>query len=102
MTQTPYIITNTPSDLQTQADYFGAEVNRRSDRLMNYFLPGLFVVGLLLAPYFNSWYITLGVGGLSLLASYSVKSFLPGTDLNQYVLSTVLALFMAQYIYHIH
>ncbi len=102
MTQTPYIITNTPSDLQTQADYFRAEVKRRSDRLMNYFLPGLFVVGLLLAPYFNTWSIALGVGGLSLVAYYSVKSFLPGTDLYQYVLSTILALFMAQYIYQMH
>src|SRR5258708_1231925 len=102
MTQTPYIITNSPSDLQTQAECVGAEVKGRRGRLMNYFLPGLFVVGLLLAPYLNTWSIALGVGGLSLVAYYSVKSFLPGTDLYQYVLSTILALFMAQYIYQMH
>ncbi|HTI91900.1 MAG TPA: response regulator [Puia sp.] len=102
MKPAPYIITNTPSNLQEQTAFFQGEVKRRSDKLMNYFLLGFFVIGLLLAHYYDTGNIALGVGGLSLVAYYSVKFFLPGSDLYQYVLSAVLAIFMAQYIYQMH
>ena len=92
----------TLTDLQTQTTYFRNEVKRRSDKLMNYFLGGFFIIGLLLAHYFDTWTIAIGVGGLSLLAYYSVKIALPNSDLYQYVLSVVLGLFMAQYIYQMH
>ena len=78
------------------------EVKQRSDRLMNYFLLFYFAGGGLLAFYYNTWGIALGVGGLSLAAYYSAKLLLPGSDLYQYVLSVVLGIFMAQYIYQMH
>jgi len=89
-------------ELQTQTAFFRALVKRRSDNLMNYFLIGFFIVGLLLAGYYDTWGIAISIGGLSLIAYYSVKFLLPGSDLYQYVLSAVLALFMAQYIYQLH
>lgn len=89
-------------DLQTQTEYFYSRMKRRSDNLMNYFLIGFFVVGLLLAGYYETWGIAIGVGGLSLLAYYSVKLLLPSSDLYQYVLSTIMGIFMAQYIYQMH
>jgi two-component system sensor histidine kinase/response regulator len=55
-----------------------------------------------LAFYYNTWVIALGVGGLSLAAYYSAKILLPGSNLYQYVLSAVLGIFMAQYIYQMH
>ncbi len=82
--------------------YFRGEVKRRSDTLMNYFLPGFFVVGLLLAGYYDTWNIAIGVGGLSLIAYYSVKLLLPRSDLYQYVLSVVIGIFMAQFIFQMH
>ena len=102
MTATPPISIVDHDELQTQTDYFRALVKRRSDNLMNYFLIGFFIVGLLLAAYFDTWGIAVGVGGLSLTAYYSVKLLLPGSDLYQYVLSAILAIFMAQYIYQLH
>jgi len=102
MNSAPYIITNTPSDLQEQTEYFQGEVQQRSDKLMNYFLLGFFLIGLLLAHFYDTWNIALGIGGLSLVAYYSVKFFLPGSDLYQYVLSTALGIFMAQFIYQMH
>jgi two-component system sensor histidine kinase/response regulator len=95
--------TNLPdTDLQGHADYFRREVKERSDKLMNYFLIGFFFTGLIFAFYFDTWAIALGVGGISLLAYYSVKIALPGSDLYQYVLSVVIAIFMAQFIYQMH
>jgi two-component system sensor histidine kinase/response regulator len=77
-------------------------VQDRSDRLMNYFLSGYFLIGLVFAAFYDTWLIAFGVGGLSLLAYYSVKIILPSSDLYQYVLSAVLGVFMAQYIYQMH
>ncbi|HET6254984.1 MAG TPA: response regulator [Puia sp.] len=90
------------NDLAAQTALFHANVRRRSDRLMNYFLISFFLVGIYLAHYFDTYTIALGVGGLSLMAYYSVKLALPRSDLYQYVLSVVLGLFMAQYIYQMH
>ena len=92
----------TLTDLQAQTTFFRNEVKRRSDKLMNYFLGGFFIIGLFLAHYFDTWTIAIGVGSLALLAYYSVKLALPNSDLYQYVLSVVLGLFMAQYIYQMH
>ncbi|WP_316822596.1 response regulator [Pedobacter gandavensis] len=77
-------------------------VKERADRLMNYFLWGYFIVGLIFAQFYDTWLIAVGVGGLSLLAYYSAKYLLPSSDLYQYVLSAVLGIFMAQFIYQMH
>ncbi len=77
-------------------------LQQRSDSLMNYFLIGYFAIGLALAPFYNTWLIATGIGGLCLLAYYSTKLLLPQSDLYQYVLGAVLGVFMAQYIYQMH
>jgi len=87
---------------EDQALAFRSEVKKRSDKLMNYFLIGFFLVGLALAPFYDTWLIAIGVGGLSLLAYYSVKIALPDSTLYQYVLGVTLGLFMAQFIYQMH
>ncbi|MNK13792.1 Aerobic respiration control sensor protein ArcB [compost metagenome] len=81
---------------------FFSEVKERSDRLMNYFLICFFLVGLLVASYYDTWLIAFGVGGTSLLAYYSAKIALPNSTIYQYVLSIILGIFMAQFIYQMH
>jgi two-component system sensor histidine kinase/response regulator len=93
-------ITDTEQQLHTAA--FRLAVKQRSDKLMNYFLTGFFLTGIILAFFYDTWLIALGVGGLSLLAYYSAKIALPESSLYQYVLSAVFAIFMAQYIYQMH
>jgi len=78
------------------------EVKERSDKLMNYFLIGFFCAGLLLALYYNTWLIAIGVGGCSLLAYYAARWIFPSSNLYQYVLGVVFAIFMVQYIYQMH
>jgi len=77
-------------------------IKRKSDNLINYFLFSFFIAGLLLAFYYDTWQIAIGVGSLSLIAYYSAKFALPKSNFYQYVLSTVLGIFMAQYIYQMH
>src|SRR4051812_23122729 len=87
---------------QSHAAGLQLEVKKRSDRLMNYFLAFYFITGLILAFYYDTWTIAIGVGGLSLLAYYSVRFIMPECGLSEYVLSTILGIFMAQYIYQMH
>src|SRR4051794_19406210 len=79
-----------------QIDAFTLQVKKRSDSLMNYFLAAFFLVGLVLAFFYDTWFVALGVGSLSLLAYYSVKLLAPESNLYQYVLSGVFGIFMAQ------
>jgi two-component system sensor histidine kinase/response regulator len=79
-----------------------SQVEKRSDGIINYFLPAYFLGGLIFANFYDTWLIAIGVGGLSLAAYYLTKLFLPDSDLYQYVLSAVLGIFMAQYIYQMH
>ena len=100
---TPQFSTSPPeTGLHQQTAHYLLEVKRRSDSLMNFFLIGFFLSGFALAPWFDTWTIAWGVGGLCLLAYYSVKLALPDSTLYQYVLSAVLAIFMAQFIYQMH
>jgi PAS domain S-box-containing protein len=87
---------------QSPTDDTWLNVKKRSDKLINYFLICYFSGGLVFASFYDTWAIALGVGGLSLIAYYSVKIVLPNSDLYQYVLSVVLGIFMAQYIYQMH
>lgn len=84
------------------AGSFQLGIKERSDSIMNVFLAGYFLLGLVFATFYETWFIAIGVGGISLLAYYSAKLMLPGSDLYQYVLSTVLGIFMAQFIYQMH
>jgi two-component system, sensor histidine kinase and response regulator len=79
-----------------------SQVEKRSDRIINYFLPAYFLGGLIFANFYDTWLIAMGVGGLSLAAYYLTKVFLPDSDLYQYILSAILGIFMAQYIYQMH
>ena len=86
----------------TYADEVNLTVKRRSDKLMDYFLAAYVVGGLLLAYFYDTWAIAIGISGLCMLAYYSVKIALPQSNLYQYVLSAVLGIFMAQFIYQMH
>jgi two-component system sensor histidine kinase/response regulator len=77
-------------------------IKERSDRLMDYFLIGYAVIGLVLSAYYDTWVMALCITGLCLTAYYSVKYLLPKSNMYQYVLSGILGVFMAQFIYQMH
>lgn len=85
-----------------QMGEFLLRTKTKSDTAMNYFLVVFFVIGVLLSFFYDTQMVALGVGGLSLLAYYSAKWALPESNLYQYVLGAVFAIFMAQYIYQMH
>ena len=95
-------LTIQPNIGANQLNEFLRENKEKSDKLMNYFLAIFFVAGLLLAPFYDTWLVAIGIGSMSLLAYYSAKLVLPTSNLYQYILGAVLGVFMAQYIYQMH
>lgn len=87
---------------EADTNAFRVKVKKRSDKLINYFLICFFLIGLIFAIFYDTWLIAFGVGGLCLTAYYLCKIGLPDSNLYQYILSIVLGVFMAQYIYQMH
>ncbi|MBO9658849.1 MAG: PAS domain S-box protein [Chitinophagaceae bacterium] len=78
------------------------QYKKSSDRTIDFFLGAYFVFGLGLAFFYDTWLIAAGVGGLSLLAFYATRLLMPESNTYQYVLSVILGIFMAQFIYQMH
>ncbi|MEP7263674.1 MAG: HAMP domain-containing sensor histidine kinase [Bacteroidota bacterium] len=81
---------------------YSQQVKLKSDRMMNHFLAGFFITGLIFAGFYDTWIIALCVGSISLFAYYLTKYIWPESNAYQYVLSGVFAVFMAQYIFQMH
>lgn len=90
------------SEQKAHIEACSLEIKEKSDKLMNYFLAGFFLLGLVFATFYDTWSVAFSIGGLSLLSYYSIKCFLPNSNKYQYVISAVFAVFMAQYIYQMH
>ncbi len=100
--ENPPDIQNNKKEQGRYADPFRRRVKKRSDKLMNYFLAIYFSGGFVCAFFYNTWLVAVIGGFIYLLIYYAVKIGIPQTDLYQYVLSGILGLFMAQYIYQMH
>jgi len=96
------VIEEQPGDVtDTEAPIVHFGITQRSNRLINYFLFVYFLLGFIFASFYGTWIAAFCGGGL-LAIYYSVKIALPKLCLYQYVLSVVLGLFMAQFIYQMH
>jgi PAS domain S-box-containing protein len=82
--------------------YAPFNARERSDSLMNYFLIAYFLLGLTFAAFYDTWIIAVIVGSVLLAVYYITKIVLPGSSLYLYVLSAVLGVFMAQFVYQMH
>jgi signal transduction histidine kinase len=73
-----------------------------ADKVNEWLLSAMFLFGIFIAFYYDTWVVAFGVGGLCLTAYYISKKMLPESDLYQYVLSSISAIFAAQFIYQMH
>src|SRR5690606_33380334 len=74
-------------------------INEKSDRIMAYALVIYFLLGVGVAFVYNTFFIALCVGALSLMAYFTTKALLPNRTVHHYVLSVVFVVFTAQFIY---
>ncbi|MBL6445430.1 PAS domain-containing protein [Fulvivirga sp. 29W222] len=94
---------STVSEIISQASRNAVkEILRLSDEKMNYVLAGYFLFGLFLAFFHDSYFIAIGVGGISIAIYQLVKWLLPDKTIHHYVLSVLFAIFPALYIYQMH
>lgn len=69
---------------------------------MAYALVIYFLLGVGVAFVYNTFFIALCVGALSLMAYFTTKALLPNRTVHHYVLSVVFVVFTAQFIYQMH
>jgi two-component system sensor histidine kinase/response regulator len=74
----------------------------KADKLTEGVLYLMFAFGIAIAFYYETWLIAIGVGGLCMAAYFITKRLLPESNMYQYVLSAISAIFAAQYIYQMH
>jgi hypothetical protein len=73
-----------------------------ADKVNEIYLLVMLLFGVFIALFYDTWLVAIGVGGLSMLAYYVAKKMLPESNLYQYVLSGISAVFAAQFIYQMH
>src|SRR5687767_3034590 len=78
------------------------DIYRKADRIIERLLIVMFLFGIFIALFYDTWLVAFGVGTLCLAGYYATKKLLPGSNLYQYVLSSICAIFAAQYIYQMH
>jgi methyl-accepting chemotaxis protein len=93
--------TNSNKEEQTINRFF-KEVYKKSDKLIGYFLISYFIFGLIIAFWYNTWVIAIGVGGLCTLSFFLATKLFPDSRVNQYVASAAVGIYVAQYIYQMH
>jgi signal transduction histidine kinase len=85
-----------------EVDRLYKSIYSKADRYTAGVLLLMFAFGLAIAFFFDTWLIAIGSGGLCLAAYFITRKLLPESNLYQYVLSAVSAVFAAQYIYQMH
>ncbi len=78
------------------------DIYHKADKVIERLLAVMFLFGIFIAFFYDTWLVAIGVGSLNLLSYYITKRMLPGSNLYQYVLSVVMTIFAAQYIYQMH
>lgn len=81
---------------------FFNSIYKKSDKVIDVLMACYFLFGVFLAFFYDTWLVGLGVGFLSILLYYGTKFFFKGKVINQYAVSLVLGIFMAQFIYQMH
>lgn len=78
------------------------DIYLKADKHVERLLVIMFLFGIFIAFFYDTWLVAVGVGSLNLLAYFVTKKLLPGSNVYQYILSVVTTIFAAQYIYQMH
>ncbi len=78
------------------------KIKKRGDNFFKYVIPIYFILGLLFSIVHQTWIVGIGVGLVCLIICLLSYYLLPKSNLYQYVISAVMAIFMAQFIYQMH
>jgi hypothetical protein len=73
-----------------------------ADQVNEILLLVMFLFGIFIAFFYDTWLVGVAVGGLSIVGYYVSKKMLPDSNVYQYVLSGIYAIFAAQFIYQMH
>lgn len=78
------------------------KVHLEGDQIIKFFIGIHFLIALILAPFYDTWLLTIGVGGLASLLFLGSVYLLPGTFLTRCLAGISLQTFTALHIYQLH
>ena len=78
------------------------KVYKKADRVSRYYLLGAFVLGVAIAPIYETWFFALGIGGLSLLLFFIATYLIPNKLIGRLLISCSYAFIMLQMIGQMH
>ena len=78
------------------------EIRQRSNKIIEIFLIGYFLFGLVIASFYDTWFIAVTIGSLLLATYFLSKKLFPESSLNQYIASAAVGVYMGQFIYQMH
>ena len=84
------------------AESIMAPIYAEGDRYSSYFILFHFVIGLALAPFYDTWYMAVVIGALSAAMFLASAWLAPGTLLTRCVAGISLQAFVALHIYQLH
>lgn len=79
-----------------------AQKFREADGLIFKFLLAYAAAGLVLALFYDTWLIAVGVGAVNVLGFMGMRKLAPDSHLHRYFASLAFGVFMAQFIYQMH
>jgi hypothetical protein len=78
------------------------EIHLEGDRIVRFFIGIHCVIALCLAPFYDTWTLTLGVGGLAAILFLASAYLLPGSFFTRCLAGVSLQAFTALHIYQLH
>ncbi|MCS6821845.1 MAG: PAS domain S-box protein, partial [Microscillaceae bacterium] len=89
------------NNYQIEINSYLAEVQKRADKIVDKFVIVFFVMGLAMAPLYQTWFFSISVGGLNVLL-YILSKYVPNKTISRHIISSVFAIFMLQFIGQSH
>jgi PAS domain S-box-containing protein len=86
---------------QVEIEAYLAEVQLKADKIVDKFILLFFLTGILLAPIYETWAFSFGVGGLNALL-YWLAKLVKNKTLSRQIISAVFSVFMLQFIGQMH
>lgn len=93
---------NTSEMSSDQLKHFHDKVHQEADNIVKYFISGFFALGLVFAPFYDTYVLAVVMGGISLGIYYILRAVLGGTFWLRIITSFLFWNFAVQFIIQMH
>src|SRR6187551_3346379 len=93
---------NSSESSSLQLSTVNKEINSKADSILQYFIYGFFVFGLIISPIYETYALALTMGAPCLILYLILKLSFPNSDLLRYSTPVLFCIQASQLIYQMH